>query len=356
MGTGPRADGSQNAGNGDHHHVHVTPETVDWGYFDPSREPVLTVKSGDVVTMETVTIPEEDDHAAFLRENGINKSDICQKEVEISKKVKPSPGHVVTGPVAIEGAEPGDTLEVHVRSVEVVAQYGMNYRGPGGVLSDTVFDQGETSVIPFDDQQEMALFSEGSYTSVDQDITIPLEPFIGVMAVSPRPSEGKIGTIVPSYYGGNMDNRHLGSGATVYLPISAEGALFWAGDGHAVQGNGEVSLTALETTLTPTFEFTLHKETRLEWPVAETEEYYIPMGFDEHLNLAMERSVRAAISLLHHQEGLDPLDAYGLCSLAVDFNITETVNNIQIVHAMIPKSVFSEGDGIDPEDLSVCKY
>lgn len=343
--------------SGEEHHLEASPENIDWGYFDPDRDPVLKIKSGDTVTMECVlTSPEENGHAEFLAENGIDESDMMEEEITVGNEVEPGPGHVVTGPVYIEDAEPGDILEVHVQDIEIAAPYGTSFGGPGGALPDTDFPEGETHVIPFDEERETALFTESEGMSLDQDIEIPLDPFMGVMAVSPRPSEGRIDTIAPSYFGGNMDNRQLGVGSTVYLPVSAEGALFWTGDGHSVQGDGEVSLTAIETSLTPTFEFTLHKDIPLDWPVAETEEHYIPMGFNEDLDFAMEHSVREAISLLVHQEGLEPLDAYRLCSVAVDFNIAEVVDDVEIIHATIPKSLFSDGGELVPEQLSTYEY
>lgn len=350
-------DSEDDTEGGSDYHIEAIPENIDWGYFDPDSDPVLEIESGDTVTMEGIsTSVEEDRHAEFLAENGINESDMLEKEITVGEEVEPGPGHILTGPVYIEDAEPGDILEIHVQDIEIAAPYGINYGGPGGALPDTDFPEGETHVIPFDEERETALFTESVGMSLDQDIEIPLDPFMGILAVSPRPSEGAIETIPPSYYGGNMDNRQLGVGSTVYLPVSAEGALFWTGDGHAVQGNGEVSLTAIETSLTPTFEFTVHKDIPLDWPVAEIEDYYIPMGFNEDLDFAMEHAVREAISLLVHQEGLEPLDAYRLCSLAVDFNISEVVDDMEIIHAMIPKSLFSEGGELTPEELGTYEY
>jgi len=352
---GPSSHNS-NAGAGDdsgeEYLLESTPENVDWGYFDPDREPVLEVESGDTVTMEGITVMVQgEEHAEFLMDKGIPESHILEDEVAIGQEVEPGPGHIVTGPVYIDDAEPGDILQVDVLDVEVRTQYGLMYGGPGGALPND-FSEGETHVIPFDEDKEHALFTEDVDVSFDQDIQIPLDPFLGIHAVSPRPSEGAIDTIPPSYYGGNMDLRQLTAGSTIYLPVSAEGALFWIGDGHAVQGDAEVSLTGMETSLTGTFQFTLHKDFELDWPVAENGDYYMPMGFNEDLDVAMEGAVREAISLLHHLEGLDPLDAYRLCSLNVDFRIAEVVDDMEIVYAMIPKSLFPEGGTITPEGLT----
>jgi len=341
----------------DHYEIEATPENVEWGVFDPDREPILEIESGDAVTIGTVlTSPDEDDHEEFLAENGIDESDMLEEEIVIGNEVKPEGAHVVTGPIYVEDAEPGDVLEIQIQDIEVTAPYGTSYGGPGGALPDTDFSESEKQVVPFDEERETALFSEAVGMDIDQDIEIPLDPFMGVMAVSPDPSRGEIGTIAPSHFGGNMDNRQLGVGTSVYLPVSAEGALFWTGDGHSAQGNGEVSLTAIETSLTPTMKFVLHKDVPLDWPVAESEEYYIPMGFNEDLDYAMEHSVREAISLIVNEHGLEPLDAYRLCSLAVDFNIAQVVDDMEIVHAMIPKSIFEEGGDLSPDSLSTYQF
>lgn len=338
--------------------IQSTPENVDWGGFDPGREPVLAVESGDAVTIETVTIPRAN-HPDFLVDNGVSRSDVLDDEVTVWREVEnegPGP-HVVTGPIYIEDAEPGDILEVHVRDIEYRAPYGINLFVPGGGALPEEFAWSETHVIPMDLENELALFTEDvaidDSALLSEDIEVPLDPFFGIMAVSPTPTAGRTSTGPPSYFGGNMDNPQLGVGSTVYFPVSAEGALFWAGDGHAVQGNGEVCITAVESSLTGTFEFTLHKDTpRLDWPVGETEDHYIPMGFNEDLDEAMKHAVREAISLLVHQQGLSPADAYRLCSIAVDFNIAEVVDGTEIVQGLIPKSIFSNGGPITPDGLA----
>lgn len=326
--------------------VESTPENVDWGGFDPDREPVLEVESGDTVTVETITIPRED-HEEFLIEEGIAESDVLDDEVRVWEEVEnegPGP-HVVTGPIYIEDAEPGDILEVHVKDIQYRAPYGINLFTPGAGALPEVFSWSETHAIPMDLDAEIAEFTNG--------IDVPLDPFFGIMAVSPTPTAGRTSTGPPSYFGGNMDNPVLGEGSTVYFPVNADGALFWAGDGHAVQGNGEVCVTAVETSLTGTFEFTLHKDApRLDWPVGETEDHYVPMGFDEDLDEAMKHAVREAIALLVHQHDLSPGDAYRLCSIAVDFNISEVVDGTEIIHGMVPKDIFPDNRELTVEGLA----
>lgn len=338
--------------------IEPTPENIEWGIFDPAREPILTIESGETVKFGCVlTSPDEEDHTQFLLDNGIAESDIFEPEVAVGNQLEPQGPHPVTGPVYVEDAEPGDVLEVTVQDIEVSAPYGVNYGGPGGHLPDTDFSEGKTTVIPFDEERETALFTDPPNVSLEQDIEFPLEPFMGIYAVSQNPSTGPVGTGAPSYFGGNMDNQRLGVGTSIYLPVNAAGALFWTGDGHAVQGDGEVSLTAIETSLSPTLEFTLHKGIEMDWPVAETDEYYIPMGFSEDLDDAMTHAVREAISMLVYQEGLEPIDAYRLCSLNVDFNIAEVVDGMEIIDATIPKSMFSEGgEGIDPSALRTYQF
>ncbi len=342
----------------EHYEVEPTPENIQWGIFDPDREPVLEIESGDTVTFGCVlTAPDEEDHEQYLLDNGIAHSDIFEPEVTVGNEVEREGPHPVTGPVYVEDAEPGDILEVYVKDIEVSAPYGVSSASPSGALPETDFPEGDSQVIPFDEERETALFTDSVGVSLEQDVAFPLDPFMGIMAVSQRPSTGPLDTIAPSYFGGNMDNRRLGVGTTVYFPVSAEGALFWTGDGHASQGDGEVSLTAIETSLSPTLEFTLHKDVPLDWPVAETDDHYIPMGFSEDLDDAMVNAIREAISILVHQEGLDPLDAYRLCSINVDFNIAQVVDDMEIIDATIPKSMFSDGGGdLSVEDLATYQY
>lgn len=351
-----QSDNEENSG--EQYEIEATPENIQWGIFDPDRDPILEIESGDSVKFDCVlTSPDEEDHEQYLLDNGIPESDIYQPEVVIGNQVEPEGPHPVNGPVYINDADPGDILEVHIQDIEVTAPYGVSSAYPGGALPATDFPEIDSQVVPYNDAKDTALFTESVGVELDQDIEFPLDPFMGIMAVSPNPSTGPINTIAPSYFGGNMDLQRLNEGTTIYFPVNAEGALFWTGDGHAAQGDGEVSLTAIEASLSPTFEFTLHKNIPLDWPVAETDEHYIPMGFSEDLDSAMIHSIREAISILVHQEGLDPMDAYRLCSLNVDFNIAQVVDDMEIIDAAIPKSMFSDGGGdLNVEALSTYQF
>jgi acetamidase/formamidase len=329
--------------------VEATPETVTWGAFDPFAEPVHTVSSGDTVEIQTVTTPL-DDHVEFLTSEGFDRADVLEDELAVAEEVPhdgPGP-HVVTGPVAIADAEPGDVLEVRIRELELRAPYGFNLFLPEGGALPKEFPYADRHVVPFDLENGTAQFSS--------EVEIPLDPFFGIMALSPDPSAGATNTAPPGYFGGNLDLKQLGEGSTLYLPVNAEEGLFWTGDGHAVQGNGEVCLTAAETSITGTFQFVLHEtESRLEWPVAETDTHYVVMGIDPDLDEALADAVRASISLLVGQEGLTPAEAYRLSSLAVDFNVTQVVNGNKGVHGLIPKSIFAEESGIDPARLGAAQ-
>lgn len=331
--------------SGDTITVESTPETVDWGAYDPDHDPVAEVDPGDTVIIETVTIPQPD-HRQFLLDEGIDEEDILENEVLIEEEVEqegPGP-HVNTGPVHVNGAEPGDVLEVKIKDVEIRAPYGINIFRPGMGALPEEFPKADTAVIPLDLENQVAEYVNG--------IEIPLEPFFGIMATAPAPESGRVSTRPPDYFGGNMDIPLLTAGTSLYLPVHAEGGRFYTCDGHSAQGNGEVNLTAIETSLTGTFEFEVHKDTpHLEWPVAETEDAYVVVGLNEDLNETLNHCVREAIGFLVNQLDLEPSEAYRLCSIAVDFNVSQVVNGNQGIHGVIPKELFTEAYEIDPEAL-----
>jgi len=324
------------------HTIETTPETVEWGHYDPDAAAIDTVAPGETVEIETVTPPQDGDHVEFLTDAGIAREDVLDDELTIAEEVAhdgPGP-HVVTGPIHVEGATPGDVLEVTVKDIEFRAPYGVNLILPtGGELAEQ-FPREETYAVPFDREAGVAQFAP--------DVEVPLDPFFGIMATGPEPTQGPTNTAPPDYFGGNLDLKQLGVGSTLYLPVHAEGAQFWVGDGHGVQGNGEVCLTAAETSLTGTFEFDVHEPAgHLDWPVAETDEHYVVTGIDPSLDAAMNQAVRACVSLLESQQGLAPADAYRLASLAVDFNVTQVVNGNKGIHGLIPKALF-DGESLDP--------
>ncbi|MBZ5586291.1 MAG: acetamidase/formamidase family protein, partial [Acidobacteriia bacterium] len=201
-----------------------------------------------------------------------------------------------------------------------------------GVLPATDFRQGRTRLIPLDIHRNVARFAG--------NIEIPLHPFFGSMGVAPDPSKGRVDSAPPGDHAGNLDNRELVAGATLFIPVHAPGALFEVGDGHAGQGNGEVDITAMETSLVGTFQFFVRKDMKLKWPRAETPTHWIVMGLDPDLTQALVQAVREAIDFLVTEKHLSREDAYALCSVAVDFDVTQAVDGTKGIHGIIPKNIF----------------
>lgn len=318
--------------------VPSTPENVRSGNFDPNAPPVARIESGDSVILETVYAAG----AESLLEAGVERSEILADEVRQHERPHEGPGpHAVTGPVYVEGARPDDVLEVRVLDIELRTSYGINHFLSGRGVLPEAFPEGNRRVIRIDRDRRTAQFSE--------TIEIPIEPFFGIMAVAPARDAGRTSTLPPSHFGGNMDVKLLGAGSTVYFPVNTEGGLFFAGDGHAVQGNGEVDLTALETSLTGEFELRLHEDVpHVEYPVAETDDEYVVIGIAESLDSALERAVHEAVSFLVRQQDLSAREAYHLSSLAVDFDVSQAVNGVVGIHGRIPKSIFERPEPIDP--------
>jgi len=240
--------------------------------------------------------------------------------------------HILTGPVWIEGAEPGDVLEVKILSIELTVPYAMNVFMPGrGFLPDE-FPYAYAKLTPLDLARKVAKFSDG--------IEIPVRPFFGVMGVAPPAPNGRIESGPPWVHTGNMDNRELVAGTTLYMPVHMKGALFSVGDGHAGQGDGEVCLTALETSLRGTFQFTVRKDMKLRWARAETPTHYMTMGFHENLEEAAKIAVNEMLDFLVVEKRLSRENAYVLASDAVDLRITQVVDGKKGVHALLPKAIF----------------
>ncbi len=322
----------------------ATPTTVAWGYYSAKAKPVLTVKSGDTVTIQTLSTcgpPER------LESLGIAPADIPPYVTDIYKNYpaaeKGPGGHILTGPVAITEAEPGDVLEVRIQKINIDVPWACNGFGPGRGFLPNDFPYGKTRIIPLDREKMIGHFAPG--------IDIPLHPFFGSMGIAPPESAGKYNSAPPWMHAGNIDNKEMVAGTTLYIPINAKGALFEVGDGHAGQGNGEVDITAMETQLTGTFQFIVHKAQpgdeahRLLWPRAETPTQYIAMGFDEDLKTATEMAVRNMITFLSEQipdhPHLSRDDAYALISVACDVDITQLVDTKSGVHVMCPKNIFT---------------
>ena len=310
-----------------------TPQTVAWGHYDASDKPVLTIKSGDTVVIHTLLTNSP---------AGLEKAGVAPADVEpalravfdgLPVSARGPGGHILTGPIAIEGAEPGDTLEVRILKIDLAIPYAYNaFRYGAGFLTDD-FPYARMKIVPLDAKRMIGKFGPG--------IEVPLAPFFGSMGVAPPPAFGRYDSAPPTINGGNMDDKALVAGTTLYLPVHATGALFQAGDGHAAQGNGEVDVTALETSLTGTFQFILHKQQLTPYPRAETPSEYIAMGFDEDLSNATRKALRNMIDFLAATKGMTRDDAYMLVSVAGDVEITELVDRNKGVHVVIKKSLFS---------------
>ena len=311
------------------HRIPATPETVRWGVFGADIPPVLTIASGDTVVLECVSGGPD-----VMPSPGTGFA-VPPALAAIHATVRQGPGHIITGPVAVRGAEPGDMLEVKVEAIEFGTDWGFcGFRPLVGTLPED-FPERFLSHIPIDHTRRTCRLPYG--------VDLPLAPFFGVMGVAPPPAYGMISTVQPREHGGNLDNKELGEGATLFLPVWVPGALFSAGDGHGVQGNGEVCINALETCLTGTFTLTLHKRTGaaplLGYPRAETATHFISMGMNEDLDLAMKQALREMIAFICVRTNLSRQQAYQFCSLAVDFHVTQTVNGEKGVHGMLRKGL-----------------
>jgi acetamidase/formamidase len=306
------------------HYLKATPETVHWGYWDGSLAPVLKIASGDRVKIETVSgdvshLPKPESDLVILPDH---------RAVLDAGRRGPGPHHL-TGPIEIDGAEPGDVLEVRIADITLRQDWGWNLQMPCmGTLPED-FPEYRLAHIALDAAANTGKLPWGQ--------TIPLDPFFGCFGVAPPVNWGRLSSKEPRAFGGNMDNKELGVGATIYFPVFVKGALFSAGDGHALQGDGEVCLTAIETALTGTFDFILRKDMKLQSPRAERADMWITMGFDEDLDDAVKHALRDMIRLIGELTGLGAADAYTLCSLAADLRVTQMVDGNKGIHCVIRK-------------------
>ena len=356
------APGSAAAQDGDHF-VPSRPETLSWGWFPFDKPPVLTIDSGETVRIDTLSHAgaTQNDHPDLsLIVLGVTPDEILPDVLDFwaSRAGRPREGrsgHLITGPIAIRNAEPGDVLEIQVLELATRVPYGINNTSPtGGVFSPAYPgsrpDDAErdiaagrhlirTGVV---NGREVALFADG--------IHVPVAPFMGIMAVAPDPVVGEPGVTVPGVqasrppgrFGGNLDVKDLTAGSTLYLPVLQAGALFYVGDPHSAQGDGEVSGTALEQSLTGRFRFVLHKDRALTAPRAETATHYVLMGIDLDLDRALQKAVEEVVAFLVEEHGLSVDRALSLASIAVDFHVAEAVDLTQVVTGRVPKSLFGQ--------------
>ncbi len=310
------------------------PDTVHLGYFSGALKPALTIHPGDRVIIETLAPLSPDD----FETGGLAPAQIPQALRSVWKEVRdrgPGP-HILTGPISIKEAVPGDTLEVHIQEIEITAPFGFNSNERG---SGTLPEE-----FPYEATRILRLDLEKMTSEVVPGVVIPLNPFLGIMGVAPPPESGKVSSEIPGIHGGNLDNKELVAGTILYLPVHVRGALFSAGDGHAAQGDGEVNVCAIETFLKGTLQFFVRKNKELKWPRAETPTHFITMGFHEDLDTAAKLAVMEMLEYLVQEKGLCPEDAYMVTSLIVDLRVTQLVNGIKGIHAMLPKHIFARKD------------
>jgi len=322
---------AQQGDNAPTYSLKPSPKTIVFGYYDAKATPVLRVKSSDKVEIQTLITSDPEQ----LESSGVPPAQVEQSLRDIFREVKDRGpgGHVLTGPVYIEGAEPGDVLEVRILSIRLAIPYAYNGFWPGSGFLPDEFPYPKIKIIPLDEKRMMARFAPG--------IEIPLRPFFGSMGVAPPPGSGRISSNPPWIHAGNLDNKDLVAGTTLYIPVHAAGALFEVGDGHAGQGNGEVDITAMETSLIGTFQFVVRKDMHLLWPRAETPTHFITMGLHENLDEATKLAVHDMIDFLMKEKHLSRDEAYMLSSVAADLSITELVDGNKGVHMAIPKAIFS---------------
>jgi acetamidase/formamidase len=345
------------------HFVPSRPEMVTWGSFPLDKKPVLTIQSGDTVRIDTLThagATQAEDPLVLLPSLGVGRSEILQDVIDFwaSREGRPREGrsgHVITGPIHISGAAAGDMLEVQILHLETRVPWGINNTSATG----GVFDPSYPGVRKDDPLLEIPpgtrhLIRTGTANGravafFSPTIHVPLSPFMGIMAVAPaRPVVGQPGVTVagvqssrpPGPYGGNMDLKDLGAGSTVYLPVFHRGALFYVGDPHSVQGDGEVSGTAVEQSLTGVFRFILHKGKTISGPRAETATHFVLMGIDLDLDRAMRMATWEVVQFLTKEKNLTPAQALSLASIAVDFRVSQVVDLTQLVSGYVPKSIF----------------
>ena len=316
------------------HELKVTPQTVVWGRYDALAKPALTVADGDTVIVHTVLTNSP---------SGLEKAGLPAGQVEpelrdvydhVPLADRGPGGHVLTGPIYVEGAEPGDVLEIHIDRIDLAIPYSYNaFRYGAGLLTDE-FLVGRTRIIPLDREKMTAAFAPG--------ITVPLHPFFGSIGTAPPPGIGRLDSAPPTALnGGNLDNKALVAGTTLYLPVNVKGALLEIGDGHANQGDGEVDITALETSLVGRFTLRVRHDMRYRGVSAETPTGWVVMGFDDDLAHAARKAVRNAVDFLVVEKGMTREDAYQLASVACDLSVSEIVDRNKEASMTIPKALFT---------------
>jgi len=313
------------------HRLEATPKTVAYGYYWSAAEPALRIASGDIVDVDTLLT----NTPPGLQRAGVpdEKIQIALKPIvdQVTGEKRGPGGHILTGPVYVAGAEPGDALEVKILSIELPIDYG--YNGCSGFLRENCTAGAPARIIPLDRAAMTARFAPG--------IVVPLHPFFGSMGVAPEPEAGRVSSTPPGRHAGNLDNKELVAGTTLFIPVFVPGALFEIGDGHAAQGDGEVDQTAIETSLRARVQLTVRKDMKLTWPRAETPAAWISMAADRDLTVATKTAIQEMIYFIAATNGLGKHEAYQLVSIAGDVAVTQLVDQTLGVHVKMPKAVFT---------------
>ena len=313
------------------HRLEVTPATVAYGYYWSEAAPALRIASGDIIDVDTLLTNSP---------TGLARAGVPDAKIQTSLKAivdqvtgdrRGPGGHILTGPVYVEDAEPGDVLEVKILSIDLALDYG--YNGCSGFVPEYCEHDLPAKILTLNRQKMTAEFEPG--------IVIPLRPFFGSMGVAPAPEAGRVSSNPPGRHAGNVDNRELVAGTTLYIPIFARGALFEIGDGHAAQGDGEVDQTAIETSLRGHLQLTVRKDMKLTWPRAETATDFISMATDPDLAVATKGAIQEMIDFLVAEKKLTKHQAYQLVSIAGHVAVTQLVDKPNFgVHVKLPRSIF----------------
>jgi acetamidase/formamidase len=319
------------------HRLEASPSTVAYGYYWSEAKPVLRIASGDIIDVDTLLTNTP---------TGLARAGVPDAEIQASLKAvleafpqgnpgRGPGGHILTGPVYVEGAEPGDVLEVKTLSIDLPIDYG--YNGCRGFLPENCDREQGSKILRLDRRAMTSEFAPG--------IVIPLRPFFGSMGVAPAPALGRLSSNPPGVHAGNLDNRELGAGSTLWIPVFVPGALFFVGDGHAAQGDGEVDQTAIETSLRGRIQLTVRKDMKLVWPRAETATDYIAMATDPELKVATQTAIQEMVNFLVETRGLSKHQAYQLTSIAGNVAMTQLVDLPNLgVHVKLPKAIFARSE------------
>jgi acetamidase/formamidase len=301
--------------------LEATARTVHFGFLDGSLAPVFEVDSGEEFWINTVSADPAHD---------VPRDWIPEAIPEIfTDAVRGTGPHILTGPVAVKGAKPGDVLQVDILEIRMTQPYGYNIVSPLKGMFGQEKPRQATTIIPIDLSTGMAEVAPG--------VAIKTAPFFGQLAVAPPREWGRVDSRPPSRHGGNIDNKDLRPGTRLFLPIAVEGALFSTGDGHAAQGHGEINQTAIETSLDGRFKLAVRRDMSIDWPIATTATHLMTTAVHEDLDDAARIAMREMIGLLEKHYSMDFHDAYRLCSIAADMHVTQFVNGNRGIHVMLPR-------------------